>query len=95
MFPERAVLTAEARAKAADGPLRRLSRDTLAGAKLGRPVELVCFALLVAHAVYLARVPICRVIWIVAPDGSGVQSDFVNVWAAGRMVLAGHAGDGL
>ena len=30
-------------------------------------------------------------IWLVAPDGSGVPSDFVNVWAAGRMVLAGNA----
>jgi arabinofuranan 3-O-arabinosyltransferase len=25
------------------------------------------------------------------PNGGGVASDFVNVWAAGRMVLAGHA----
>ena len=25
-----------------------------------------------------------------APDGGGVPSDFVNVWAAGRLVLEGH-----
>jgi len=60
-----------------------------ADAKLARPLELVAFALVVAHAVYLAA---CYLhgIWIVAPDGSGVQSDFVNVWAAGRLVLEGH-----
>jgi arabinofuranan 3-O-arabinosyltransferase len=60
------------------------------GARLARPVELVCFALVVAHAVYLATAYL-QGIWIVAPDGSGVQSDFVNVWAAGRLALAGHA----
>ena len=61
----------------------------VADAKLARPLELVAFALVVAHAVYLAA---CYLhgIWIVAPDGTGVQSDFVNVWAAGRMVLDGH-----
>jgi len=60
-----------------------------ADAKLARPLELVAFALVVAHAVYLAA---CYLhgIWIVAPDGSGVQSDFVNVWAAGRLALEGH-----
>lgn len=61
-----------------------------AGARLARPVELVCFALVVAHAVYLAAA-YAQGIWIVAPDGGGVQSDFVNVWAAGRLTLAGHA----
>ncbi|HEY1748982.1 MAG TPA: glycosyltransferase family 87 protein [Xanthobacteraceae bacterium] len=62
----------------------------VADAKLGRPLELLAFALVVAHAVYLAA---CYLhgIWIVAPDGGGVQSDFVNVWAAGRLVLDGHA----
>jgi arabinofuranan 3-O-arabinosyltransferase len=66
------------------------SRGHVGDAKLGRPLELVAFALIVAHAVYLAA---CYLhgIWIVAPDGTGVQSDFVNVWAAGRMVLDGHA----
>jgi arabinofuranan 3-O-arabinosyltransferase len=59
------------------------------GTKLARPVELVCFALVVAHAVYLVTAYL-QGIWIVAPDGGGVQSDFVNVWAAGRLVLQGH-----
>jgi arabinofuranan 3-O-arabinosyltransferase len=61
----------------------------VADAKLSRPLELVAFALVVAHAVYLAACYL-QGIWIVAPDGTGVQSDFVNVWAAGRMVLEGH-----
>src|ERR1700761_985969 len=61
----------------------------VADAKLPRVLELVAFALVVAHAVYLAA-SYLHGIWIVAPDGSGVQSDFVNVWAAGRMVLDGH-----
>jgi arabinofuranan 3-O-arabinosyltransferase len=60
-----------------------------AGGKLARPVELICFALVLAQAVYLAASYV-HGIWIVAPDGSGVPSDFVNVWAAGRLVLAGH-----
>jgi arabinofuranan 3-O-arabinosyltransferase len=60
-----------------------------ASGRLARPVELVCFALVVAHATYLATAYL-QGIWLVAPDGSGVPSDFVNVWAAGRMVLAGH-----
>jgi arabinofuranan 3-O-arabinosyltransferase len=59
-----------------------------AGAKLARPVELICFALVVAQAVYLAA-SYLQGIWIVGPGG-GVPSDFVNVWAAGRLVLEGH-----
>jgi hypothetical protein len=61
-----------------------------AGAKLARPVELVCFALIVAQAAYLAT---CYFegSWLTMRNGGGVPSDFVNVWAAGRMALAGHA----
>jgi hypothetical protein len=61
-----------------------------ASAKLARPLELVCVALVLAHAVYLAT---CYIegIWVTAPDGGGVPSDFVNVWAAGRLALTGHA----
>ncbi|HZT51052.1 MAG TPA: glycosyltransferase family 87 protein, partial [Stellaceae bacterium] len=47
-------------------------------------------ALAFAYAVYLAA-SYAHGLWIVAPDGGGVPSDFVNVWAAGRMALAGHA----
>jgi arabinofuranan 3-O-arabinosyltransferase len=28
--------------------------------------------------------------WIYDPDGLGIPTDFVNVWAAGRLVLEGH-----
>ena len=70
--------------------LYEMTPDRGAGAKLARPVELVCFALVVAQAVYLAA-SYAAGIWIVAPDRSGVPADFVNVWAAGKLALAGHA----
>jgi hypothetical protein len=60
------------------------------GAPLARPVELICFALIVAQAVYLVAC-YAQGSWLVGPDGKGIASDFVNVWAAGRMALAGHA----
>ncbi|MGI8526961.1 MAG: glycosyltransferase family 87 protein [Pseudolabrys sp.] len=55
---------------------------------LARPAELICIALAIAHAVYLAAA-YWQGIWIVAPDGNGVESDFVNVWAAGKLALQG------
>jgi hypothetical protein len=61
-----------------------------ASAKLARPLELVCVALVIAQAVYLATAYFDG-IWVTAPDGGGVASDFVNVWAAGRLAVAGHA----
>jgi arabinofuranan 3-O-arabinosyltransferase len=69
--------------------LTGISPERASGAKLARPVELVCFALVVAYAVYLAT-SLFTGIWILGPDG-GVESDFVNVWAAGRLALDGHA----
>jgi arabinofuranan 3-O-arabinosyltransferase len=66
-----------------------ISPEQGSGAKLARPVELICFALVVAYAVYLAASYVDG-IWIVARSG-GVESDFVNVWAAGRLALDGHA----
>src|SRR5665213_870099 len=56
-------------------------------APLARPVELVCFALIIAHAAYLAT-SYWTGSWLAGPDG-GVASDFVNVWAAGKLVLQG------
>jgi hypothetical protein len=62
-----------------------------AGAPLARPVELVCFALVVAQAVYLAAAYI-QGSWLIAPGGGhDVPADFVNVWAAGQLALSGHA----
>ena len=69
--------------------LTGISPEHASGAKLARPVELICFALVVAYAVYLAT-SFFTGIWIIAPNG-GVESDFVNVWAAGRLALDGHA----
>ena len=60
-----------------------------AAAPLARPVELICFALIVAHAVYLVA-SYWQGSFLTAPDGGGVATDFVNVWAAGRLVLEGH-----
>jgi arabinofuranan 3-O-arabinosyltransferase len=55
---------------------------------LARPIELACIALVIAQAVYLAA-SYWYGTWILAPDGKGVPSDFVNVWAAGDLVLQG------
>jgi arabinofuranan 3-O-arabinosyltransferase len=66
------------------------SGDHASGAKLARPVELICFALIVVNAVYLAASYV-QGTWLIAPSGRGIESDFVNVWAAGRLTLAGHA----
>jgi arabinofuranan 3-O-arabinosyltransferase len=57
---------------------------------LARPIELTCFALVVAHAVYLAA-SYLQGSWLVAPSGGGLPADFVNVWAAGRLALEGQA----
>jgi len=59
-------------------------------AQLARAVQLVCFALAVAHLVYLIEA-YRDGIWLVAPDGNGFPTDFVNVWAAGKLALTGHA----
>jgi arabinofuranan 3-O-arabinosyltransferase len=59
-------------------------------APLPRPVDLICFAFIVAHAAYLVS-SYLKGLWLIAPDGGGVATDFVNVWAAGKLILAGHA----
>ncbi len=33
--------------------------------------------------------------WIYDPTGLGIPTDFVNVWAAGKLALDGTAGAGL
>ena len=70
--------------------LHEISPARGSGAKLARPVELICFALIVVNAVYLAASYV-EGSWLIAPNGGGIESDFVNVWAAGRLALAGHA----
>jgi arabinofuranan 3-O-arabinosyltransferase len=58
-----------------------------AGAKLARPVELVCFALLVANIAWLV-VSYLQGTWLGPPDGI---TDFDTTWVAGRLVLYGRA----
>lgn len=55
---------------------------------LQKPVELIAFALIVAHAVYLTG-SYWQGSWLIAADGGGVPTDFVNVWAAGKLALQG------
>jgi hypothetical protein len=57
---------------------------------LSRPAELALFALLVANAVYLAA-SFLQGSWILRPDGTGILTDFVTIWSAGKLALAGHA----
>jgi arabinofuranan 3-O-arabinosyltransferase len=63
-----------------------ISRDRAAGALLAKPVVLIAFALAVAHAVFLAS------FWVdgLWADRTGAPSDFVAVWAAGKLASAGH-----
>jgi hypothetical protein len=60
------------------------------GAKLSRPVELFCFALLVVNVVWLATSWL-QGSWLIGADGTAIFNDFVTIWAAGKMALAGHA----
>jgi hypothetical protein len=54
---------------------------------LPRSVELITFALCVAHVVYLATAYVLGY-WIYSPNGYSA-ADFVNVWAAGQLALHG------
>lgn len=55
-----------------------------------RALELCCFALIVAQAIYLAA-SFWQGSWLIADDETRIPTDFVNVWAAGKMALAGNA----
>jgi arabinofuranan 3-O-arabinosyltransferase len=57
--------------------------------RLGKAAELTLFALCVAQAVFLAA-SFALGHWMIDTDGHGVATDFVNVWAAGGLVLEGH-----
>ena len=49
----------------------------------------VCFVLCVINAVFFPAV-YSGGIWIYDKAGLGIPTDFVNVWAAGKLVLEGH-----
>jgi len=63
-----------------------IPRERAAGALLAKPVVLIAFALAVAHAVFLAA------FWVdgLWADRTGAPSDFVAVWAAGKLASTGH-----
>ena len=48
-----------------------------------------CFVLFVINASYFPAAYFSHW-WIYDPNGLGIPTDFVNVWAAGRLVLEGH-----
>jgi hypothetical protein len=58
--------------------------------RASRPVELICFGLCVAQAAYLAA-SLVHGTWLIDASGHPIPTDFLNVWAAGRLVLDGHA----
>jgi arabinofuranan 3-O-arabinosyltransferase len=49
----------------------------------------VCFVLCVINAAFFPSAWLCD-IWIYDKAGLGIPTDFVNVWAAGKLVLEGH-----
>jgi Glycosyltransferase family 87 len=49
----------------------------------------VCFVLCVINLAYFPTAYFAD-LWMYQADGLGVPTDFVNVWAAGRLVLGGH-----
>jgi arabinofuranan 3-O-arabinosyltransferase len=55
---------------------------------LSKPVELIGFALIVSHLVYLAASYV-QGSWLTGATGT-VPNDFVDVWAAGQLVLQGN-----
>jgi len=48
----------------------------------------VCFALAMANVILCAMAYVSHW-WIYDPNGLGIPTDFINVWAAGRLVLDG------
>lgn len=52
------------------------------------PVRLVCFALAIVNLTYMVAV-LGSGDWIVTPSGAPVHTDFVMVYAAGQLALAG------
>jgi arabinofuranan 3-O-arabinosyltransferase len=57
---------------------------------LGGLTERAAFALVVGYVVLLAAY-IAHGIWLIDGQGQGIPTDFVNVWAAGRLVFDGNA----
>ncbi len=67
-----------------------ISADGHARTALPRVAVSFCLALIAGHVVFLAS-SLIEGSWLMERGGGGVPSDFVNVWAAGRLALSGHA----
>ena len=63
---------------------RRVPQDTTRHA-----LELIGFALALAYVLFLAGCLFER-LWLIDVAGAPIANDFVNVWAAGRLVLEGQ-----
>jgi arabinofuranan 3-O-arabinosyltransferase len=74
-----------------------MTRPLISPADSGIPfaerIQLICFALIVAQAVFLVAM-YWHGLWLVRPDGGIQPSDFTYFWTAGRQVLAGQAAIG-
>lgn len=68
-----------------------ISAPSIAPAQAAIPASLLnaCFVLFVINASFFPAAYFAN-IWIFDPKGLGIPTDFVNVWAAGRLVLEGH-----
>jgi len=68
-----------------------IAAPTIASEHSAIPASLlnVCFVLSVINLSYFPAAYFSHW-WIYDPDGLGIPIDFVNVWAAGRLVLEGH-----
>jgi hypothetical protein len=62
-------------------------RGAIAGRSL-RFAERLAFVPAISYAAFLAA-SFAGGIWLIDTDGHGIQTDFINVWAAGRLVLEG------
>jgi arabinofuranan 3-O-arabinosyltransferase len=68
-----------------------ISAPAISGEHSAIPASLVnvCFVLCVINASFFPTAFFSHW-WIFDPNGLGIPTDFVNVWAAGRLVLEGH-----
>jgi len=72
---------------------RSLSPPVLAAPDRHRELaKRIAFALVVTYVAFLAA-SLINGVWLVDSDGKGIPADFVNVWAAGRLVLDGQPAD--
>jgi arabinofuranan 3-O-arabinosyltransferase len=62
---------------------------SVAGSAVPASLFNVCFALFVINASFFPAALFSHC-WIYDASGLGIPTDFVNVWAAGRLVLDGH-----